>query len=264
MSSFIIKMIAIITMTVDHINDLFIKNISLNIIGRISFPLFCFQLVVGYSKTKNLLKYITRMLIFALISQIPFAFFANEIGSETSLNVMFTLTLGLAALYVYDIRIENNQGILTVKDKKSSIKYDKTLFIILQFIKCLTILLIMTIAFVLKTDYGAWGILLILVINAFYPFKNQFNILGRIINTSTTVNNTCFLIAIFIMSIIEFTKFWNSFRLIELGLLIFFTFLPSIIMLFYNGKKGKSLKFFFYIYYPAQFIIILLINQFTK
>ena len=69
MSSFIIKIIAIISMLFDHTNDVFIGHLSvLNLIGRIAFPLFSFQLVVGYTYTHNIKKYISRMFIFALIS----------------------------------------------------------------------------------------------------------------------------------------------------------------------------------------------------
>ena len=60
MSSFVIKLIAIITMLCDHSGDAIIGHFSiLNIIGRIAFPLFCFQIVVGYKHTKNVKKYLT-------------------------------------------------------------------------------------------------------------------------------------------------------------------------------------------------------------
>ena len=69
MSSFVIKIIAIISMLFDHTNDVFIGHLSVfNLIGRIAFPLFSFQLVVGYTYTHNIKKYISRMFIFALIS----------------------------------------------------------------------------------------------------------------------------------------------------------------------------------------------------
>ena len=58
MSSFIIKIIAIFTMFIDHSGDALIGKTSiLNVIGRIAFPLFAFQLVVGYKNTSNLKKY---------------------------------------------------------------------------------------------------------------------------------------------------------------------------------------------------------------
>ena len=92
MSSFIIKLIAIITMICDHCSDTFIGHISfLNIIGRIAFPLFCFQLVIGYKHTKDVKKYLTRLIIFGIISQIPFGLFLyNFIGTYDTLDIFQT------------------------------------------------------------------------------------------------------------------------------------------------------------------------------
>ena len=102
MSSFIIKIIAIISMLFDHTNDVFIGHLSVfNLIGRIAFPLFSFQLVVGYTYTHNIKKYISRMFIFALISQIPYSIFIHiYTGTYFELNIFFTLTTSLICMYV--------------------------------------------------------------------------------------------------------------------------------------------------------------------
>lgn len=118
MSSFIIKIIAIITMTIDHINDIFFKQTTYNVIGRIAFPLFCFQIVVGYSKTRNLFKYILRLFVFAIITQIPYYFFMKAIGAGFSLNVLCTLVLGLIAMYFYDLKFENSTDKVSIMDGK--------------------------------------------------------------------------------------------------------------------------------------------------
>lgn len=69
MSSFVIKLIAIITMLCDHSGDAILGRFSfLNVIGRIAFPLFCFQIVIGYKHTKNVNKYFLRLFIWYYIS----------------------------------------------------------------------------------------------------------------------------------------------------------------------------------------------------
>ncbi|MBR3325447.1 MAG: hypothetical protein IKG14_05330 [Clostridia bacterium] len=118
MSSFIVKFIAIIGMTIDHVNDIFYKQTALNVIGRIAFPLFCFQIVVGYSKTRSIPKYILRLLGFAIITQIPYTFFMNAINAGFSLNVLFTLSLGLIVMYIYDLTTINNKGKIDIIDGK--------------------------------------------------------------------------------------------------------------------------------------------------
>ena len=127
MSSFLIKIIAIISMAIDHTNYILDSNVVLNQIGRIAFPLFCFQIVVGYAKTKSLSKYIYRLLLFAFISQIPYMWFMKIVGGEgIYLNVLFTLALGLIAMYIYDLQITTNNGELCLIDKNRKKSFTKT------------------------------------------------------------------------------------------------------------------------------------------
>lgn len=68
-SSFTLKIIAIIFMLCDHFGDAILKPFSFfNVLGRIAFPIFAFQLTEGYIHTKNLKKYFKRLIIFAIIS----------------------------------------------------------------------------------------------------------------------------------------------------------------------------------------------------
>ena len=108
MSSFVLKIVAIITMLIDHSGDMIIKHLSImNVIGRIAFPIFAFQLIVGYKNTSNIKNYIYRLLTFAIISQIPFSFMMYAMGqSILSLNIFFTLTMGVVSLLVYE-RVNN-------------------------------------------------------------------------------------------------------------------------------------------------------------
>ena len=94
MTSFALKIIAIVSMFCDHFGDAFVGHFSfLNSIGRIAFPIFAFQISEGFIHTKNLKKYFLRLGIFALIAQIPFSLFSYKFLNATllSLNVFFTL-----------------------------------------------------------------------------------------------------------------------------------------------------------------------------
>ncbi|KPU42376.1 TraX protein [Oxobacter pfennigii] len=93
-----LKFIAIITMLIDHIGYVFFPNlIFLRIIGRISFPIFAYNMTIGYINTGNLKKYMMRLLGFGVIAQIPYIYFAPG-----KINVMFTLLFGLYAIYFID------------------------------------------------------------------------------------------------------------------------------------------------------------------
>ena len=94
-----IKLIAIITMTIDHIGYVFFPNIIiLRIIGRIAFPLYVYSMMIGYFKTKSLSKYIVRLLLIGIISQIPYSLLFNVDRP----NVMFTLIFTLLYYYTLD------------------------------------------------------------------------------------------------------------------------------------------------------------------
>ena len=158
MNSLLLKFIALSTMIIDHYGAIFQSNVEIyRIIGRISFPIYCFLLVEGYFHTSNLKKYALRLLIFAFISEIPFdlAFF-NEIGFAHQ-NIFFTLFLGLMTIYIID---------------------DKN--IRSQFIKFAAIPASCILAIILAVDYNAIGIIYIL---SFYYTKKytkliRFSLIG--------------------------------------------------------------------------------------
>ena len=61
-------------MLIDHIGAVFYPQVTLfRIIGRIAFPIFAYQIGVGYKNTKNLRKYLLRLLLVGIISQVPYS-----------------------------------------------------------------------------------------------------------------------------------------------------------------------------------------------
>ena len=109
----------------------------------------------------------------------------------------------------------------------------------------------MLIAHFTQVDYGAWGVFLILFIYIFCP--------NKYIAKSSDNSKLKFLIFIFgffALTFIKFVAFFTSFPYYFVWSLILFTFLPSIIMLLFNGKKGPSIKYLFYLFYPIHLIIL--------
>jgi len=97
----LLKWIAIITMTVDHVGVVLYPEFTvLRFVGRLSFPLFAYLLLLGMENTRNIRHYFTRLFIFALISQVPF-FLAIDYGPFESLNIFFTLSFGLIFIYFF-------------------------------------------------------------------------------------------------------------------------------------------------------------------
>lgn len=88
-------------MLIDHIGAIFSPHILIfRIIGRIAFPIFTYTTMIGYFKTKDLSKYLIRLLIVGIISQPVYAL-AFDI-SFFQLNIMFTLIFELILFYALD------------------------------------------------------------------------------------------------------------------------------------------------------------------
>lgn len=152
-----LKYIACGTMLLDHIGASCIESrysyytaapsalvtldLVLRLIGRLAFPLYCFLLVEGFLHTHSLRQYAGRMLAFALVSELPFdlAFFHTLIYRGHQ-NVYWTLFFGLCAL-----------GCLRHCGERSAPGIFSALALAL-------------LAELLRTDYGAIGVLLIVVL----------------------------------------------------------------------------------------------------
>ena len=79
--------------------QLYLLDTVLRLIGRIAFPIFCFLLVEGFLHTKNLKRYLLRLGLFALISEIPFDLsLFGTLFEATYQNVFWTLLFGLLVL----------------------------------------------------------------------------------------------------------------------------------------------------------------------
>jgi hypothetical protein len=97
-----LKWIAIATMTVDHVGVvLYPEQTVLRFVGRLSFPLIAYLLVLGLESTRSVRNYLTRLLIFALISQIPFTL-ARGVAPWEYLNIFVTLSMGLLFVHLFE------------------------------------------------------------------------------------------------------------------------------------------------------------------
>ncbi|MHB8106219.1 MAG: TraX family protein [Candidatus Cryosericum sp.] len=98
-----LKLVAIISMTIDHAGAILLPQVGWpRIIGRVAFPLFAYQLAAGYVHTHNLCHYALRLAIWGLIAQ-PIYMVAFGVRPWT-LNIFGTLLLGLLAIWGWDHR----------------------------------------------------------------------------------------------------------------------------------------------------------------
>ena len=147
-----LKVMACITMLIDHIGATIIPNMDFRIIGRLAFPIYCFLMVEGIWHTHNVKKYAVRLAIGALLSEIPFdlLFFGRLTFDHQS--VMVTLLLGLLAV-CWGRKMKNY---------------------VLPFAVCFLA------AEFLHTDYGGWGVAIICMfaLTKEMPHKNWLQLAG--------------------------------------------------------------------------------------
>ncbi|WAM34169.1 TraX family protein [Caldicellulosiruptor morganii] len=135
----LLKLIAAFCMLIDHIGYLYFPNIILfRIIGRIAFPIFAYQVAAGFKFTSNKVKYLQRLFIFALISQLPFSLMTQDF---VELNVIATFFFAALSLFF----IQKRWYILTI--------------------------IPIAISYFVPMDYGIYGVLTVLCFYLFFDIS---------------------------------------------------------------------------------------------
>lgn len=150
-----LKLIAMISMVFDHVGDMFFPGaLWMRMIGRLAMPLFSFCIAEGYAHTRNKQRYLLRMGIFALVSEIPFDLaFEGRVGLGHQ-NIMLTFFLSILALMLFDrIRGEGKEHAAF-----------KTLLGIL------CVCAVAVLALLLKADYTLFAVLAVFL---FYVLRNR-------------------------------------------------------------------------------------------
>lgn len=192
MTSLTLKMIALITMIIDHYGAIFQTNaLTFRIIGRLAFPIYCFLIVEGFFHTRDIKKYASKLFILALVSELPFdyAFFSRIYWGHQ--NIFFTLFIGLISIALLE-KYKNKNHLYSL----------------------LIIISAASLASLLKTDYSFIGIIYIL---AFYKARN-FGNLNRILIVGSLIFLTNYLSSNYI----------QQFSLLALVLIFFYNKKPGL------------------------------------
>ena len=236
LSSAGLHVLAMVLMLCDHLWATVIPgNNWLTRIGRLAFPMFAFMLVEGYFHTHDLKRYVRRMLLFALISEIPFnLMYGSAPFYPLHQNVLWTLLIGLWMIHW------NEQAAKSGKLLKTQLTRVGTVFLggllgLLSF-----------------ADYNAAGVLMILV---FYFFRGNrwWCYLGQFAGMYY-INMEMLKGLVFPVTIMG-----NTVEIPQQGLAI----LSLIPIWLYRGRKGYSAKWFqqlCYWFYPAHMLLLWLIR----
>lgn len=247
-----LKWIAIITMLLDHVGLVYRQQIYgwiqsvfgvrwpetfyvfgvLFLLGRIAFPLFAFQVAEGVRHTRSPGRYLSRLFMFGVLSEIPFRWMVGlvtDINSRSYFtNVMFTLFLAVLACV-------SCRGLL-----KRGLP---------QIVCLLPACALALLADWLHTDYGATGVLLVLVLFLTDDKKRKLYVvaLWSFINYG--------------MALLDPAAYqvFDWFKVLVPLLYFGYALLSLPVIIAYNGKKGQGPKYVYYLFYPVHLWLLMLL-----
>lgn len=265
LSGFWIRIIALITMVIDHLAVLLVSfdllsilsptYYTMRLLGRLSFPLFAFGIVEGVIHTKNIKKYLMRLGIMSIAMTLAIVIIENGFKFYLSFadNIFLTLFLGATAI--------------TLLKRKDWMRYLSIIPIALSIFGNYTIL---NPYFV--PQYGIYGVLMIVFmyvgnVIAHKLSKDQaikYNMKYEdYLTTSYHQQNVNLLYgaAILFINVLFYIllKIIPSLDNILLMFIQDYSIISLLIVILYNGKRGydsKWFRIFNYLFYPMHLLII--------
>lgn len=223
-SNNVLKIIACITMLIDHMGVvLFPKIMILRIIGRIAFPIFAFLLAEGCYYTRNKIRHLLVISGFAIVMQVVL-FLATRM---TDFSIFIHFSIAVLLCLVIDV-IEK-----FIRERKVIVSIALVLSFVISVIMLILIDKNTTYFF---SNYGIYGIFVPVVLYIIRKYIKHVHLLVSI------------LIICLSMVLMHFFTIW-MYQL--------YGMLACVFILLYNGKKGKyNLKYLFYIFYPLHLVVL--------
>lgn len=256
MSFFVLKLLAVITMLIDHIGAFLLPDVEfLRIIGRISFPIFAFCIANGYRYTKNKYKYMLRLLIGGIISIFPYSILHGPGYFRVPFrNIFFTLLLGLLCIFFFDNAKKKRKGLKNIISLGSAIM----VFVCLSFSN------------ILSVEYGLFGVALVLLYHFVIDSKVGIIMVSVWMNLILEMDGLCGS-----LGVTKYTAGWYLSNMFDLNFHAYqfirgkyyigqwCGMFAAIPLCLYNGKKGYSAKWLqwvFYLFYPVHLFILFMIK----
>ena len=223
MSSFALHIWAMLLMLCDHLQLTLLPDLPiLRCVGRLAFPLFAFMAVEGYLHTRSLKKYLLRLLMLAVISEIPFDLLVSgSVFDPMHQNVIWTIILGLCCIRAFE-----------------NISADRKMML-----SAVVIIASLAAAIIARVDYSSAGVLTLL---AFYAFR------GNTVRCRLMQLLSLAFINLVLLGGIEFAFPYQALAVLSL----------PIIWLYdgSQGPHNGFIKAANYLFYPAHMLILALFS----
>jgi len=230
-TSMSLHMMAMAFMLLDHLWGTVVPgNDWMTCVGRLAFPIFAFLIVEGYFHTRNLKKYVLRLLTFAVISEIPFNLaMGMRLFYPIHQNVLWSFLISIGLIFCNE----------RVKEKKIWLRV---------LVGLGTVLLGCVLGLLTMVDYYHAGILMVLV---FYFFRRRtwWGLLGQLVClwyiNAEMLGGFGY----------EISLFGRTHFVARQGIAL----LSLIPIWLYQGKQGyhsKKLQYLYYLFYPLHLLIL--------
>ena len=230
MSSFVLKLIAALSMLCDHAGlILFPKAEVLRVIGRLSFPLYAFCIAEGFRYTRNRLKYFLRVFILGVLCQIVYCIAERDLY----LGILITFSLSIVLMALTDWVKKAFRGEAGSQKKLAEKLLGRPLperaeKILSVGLTVLAVALCLLLTAKVKVDYGFFGILLPVFANLFDDRERRIFMFAACLTAVAIQSASSFPIQ-------------------------YFSLLAVPLVALYNGKPGRfRMKYFFYFFYPLH------------
>ena len=246
-----LKKIALVSMAIDHAAVGLIEQSELasgaawglcgtamRLVGRVAFPLFAFMIAEGAVHTRDRRKYALRLLLLAIVSEIPFNLVAGggTLAYPADQNTVFTLLLGLLAIWAGDlicgsgaepacgnrekVRNRDSSGRIEVERRPIPARYER-------YVRVLAAVPFGLAAYYLKTDYDFLGVMLIVIL---YTLRAEPQLRTMVCGT---------------LLLCMYMNFYGVAACVAIFLINR-----------YNGEKGGGSGKVFYAFYPLHLLVI--------
>ncbi len=202
-------------------------------VGRLAFPIFAFLAVEGYTHTHSFKKYMTRLVLFALISEIPFNMMKGMLFYPFHQNVIWTFVIALTGIWLMERAKRRLKAWLLVPTE------------------LLIVLVTLVVGLLAMVDYFSAGVLTVYV---FYWFRGRtwWCYVGQFVGM--------YVIHVQLLGGMYYTVqlFGMEFELVQQG----FALLALIPIWLYQGRQGhhsKAFQYFCYAFYPGHMLILSLL-----
>ncbi len=219
----ILKIVALITMTIDHVSKFLLSGVISEIgicIGRMSFPIFAFLLMKHLEEKKIYKKYIIRLSVFGFLSLFLVYMFGLELEEAriVPLNILFSF-LNVVLFFLVIEWVSKEELTLYLK----AVVYG----FVFMFFGVLSLVL----------DYGFYGFLFMSFVYLYFKNPNKLLFVICLVLSLLMNSNTSYFIISFLTTIILFC---NN----------------------YDKKQKRIIKrwWIFYVYYPLHLLIIMMIK----